>query len=231
MISSISHDLRTHVDHYSRTRLKSLLDGAMKRPEQLRTILADCHAQHQTGHTAHRRYAKSNRGRTTTILLFPFQSMYVTISWIGQGMLNFSHPGRAYSSTFTSWMNATRERIWSSIRNGCPRFSTILSRTVFAFTFTGGVITVRAEIAEHTVTVEISDTGKGFSKVDLEHMFDRFYQGDTSRSEIGHSGLGLYTAKTLVEKRRGTITAGNNPDGGAYVRFTIREHDISKDKM
>lgn len=53
-------------------------------------------------------------------------------------------------------------------------------------------------------------------------VFARFYRADKARGQAeGHSGLGLYIAKRLVESHGGWIKAGNAEDGGAVVTFAI----------
>ncbi|NUU74079.1 HAMP domain-containing sensor histidine kinase [Paenibacillus xylanilyticus] len=64
--------------------------------------------------------------------------------------------------------------------------------------------------------VTVCDTGPGFTEADLQHLFDQFYHGHQ-----GQTGLGLFTAKRIVEKHGGTINAGNLPKGGACITFTL----------
>lgn len=66
--------------------------------------------------------------------------------------------------------------------------------------------------------ITVTDNGKGISKEDLPHIFDRLYQCDHSRSMQGN-GLGLSIAKELVNAHGGTITASSTP--GAGTTFTI----------
>ena len=93
------------------------------------------------------------------------------------------------------------------------------------FTPEGGKIEWSVIVEEKQIIFDMMDTGKGFSDLDLWRMFDKFYSGDPSRSleqgQEGHSGLGLYTAKLLVEKHGGQIEAGNRVEGGARVIITI----------
>jgi len=90
------------------------------------------------------------------------------------------------------------------------------------FTPAEGIIEWSIYVEEKQVTFEMKDTGSGFSEQDLRRMFERFYSGDPSRSQkMGHSGLGLYTAKRLVEKHGGRIEAGNRTEGGAWMRITV----------
>lgn len=61
--------------------------------------------------------------------------------------------------------------------------------------------------------IKIWDTGTGFSKEDIPHLFERFYRGKNAKS--GGIGIGLPLAKALIESQNGTITAGNLAGGGA----------------
>jgi signal transduction histidine kinase len=89
-----------------------------------------------------------------------------------------------------------------------------------SFTPEQGKIIFKARIEDHTIHFTVSDSGPGFSEKDLNHLFKKFYKGDDSRSrEKGHSGLGLYIARSIIERTGGTIEAYNMPDGGACLNF------------
>ena len=66
--------------------------------------------------------------------------------------------------------------------------------------------------------LRIHDSGPGFSKEDLFHLFDRFYRGKNDKTS-GY-GIGLALAKSVIIGQGGTITAGNHPDG--MTVFSIR---------
>jgi two-component system, OmpR family, sensor histidine kinase BaeS len=86
----------------------------------------------------------------------------------------------------------------------------------------GGQIRVKAFQDGRFVRVSISDTGTGITADDREHIFDRFYRVDASRSkETGGTGLGLSIVRALVEAHGGTIQAGSAQDGGAEFTFTL----------
>ena len=67
-----------------------------------------------------------------------------------------------------------------------------------------------------------NDWNHNLSSAELEKLFDRFYRGDSSRSnddgKYGY-GLGLSIAKALAEKNRAQLTVEETPDG--HIRFRV----------
>lgn len=68
--------------------------------------------------------------------------------------------------------------------------------------------------------LSVIDKGPGIAMSDLPRIFDRLYRGDKARSAtvVGY-GLGLALAKEIAEANGATISARNNPEGGA--RFDL----------
>lgn len=87
----------------------------------------------------------------------------------------------------------------------------------------GGKIHILASLtSDHTIQVSVCDSGPGLREEDLEHVFERFYRADRSRTRAsGGSGLGLAVAKALIEAHGGRIWAENAPEGGACFYFTL----------
>lgn len=85
----------------------------------------------------------------------------------------------------------------------------------------GGRIRISGEQVANVVRIQVSDTGKGISKEDLPHLFDRFYQGDDSRAG-SNTGLGLAIAKAWVEAMGGTIGVESNAGEGSTFWFTLK---------
>ncbi|MBR3768231.1 MAG: HAMP domain-containing histidine kinase [Clostridia bacterium] len=82
----------------------------------------------------------------------------------------------------------------------------------------GGKVYVKAENNPLYTEIVITNTGSGFTKEDLPHIFERFYKGkNTSKDSFG---IGLNLARTVIHNQNGTIKAENVPVGGA--RFTIK---------
>lgn len=83
----------------------------------------------------------------------------------------------------------------------------------------GGRITVAARETSLFTEITVSDTGRGFEKEDLPHLFERFYKGKNAAAES--VGIGLALARMVIAEQNGTIRAFNPPGGGACfaVRF------------
>ena len=78
------------------------------------------------------------------------------------------------------------------------------------FTPAGGRVDVRMHVQSGTVSVGVTDTGRGIAPAFLPHVFERFRQEDasTTRESFG-LGLGLSIARHLVELHGGTIDASS----------------------
>jgi two-component system sensor histidine kinase BaeS len=76
--------------------------------------------------------------------------------------------------------------------------------------------------AGRLVQLEVHDSGEGIPAEALDHIFERFYRADTSRSRsAGGTGLGLAIARQLVEAHGGRLEAANHPQGGAVFTLSL----------
>ena len=83
----------------------------------------------------------------------------------------------------------------------------------------GGSVKIRLYKSKSGDTVfTITDRGSGLSEDTKKHLFDKFYQGDSSHKEEGN-GLGLALVKKILDLEGGSILAENMPEGGC--RFTV----------
>jgi histidine kinase len=101
---------------------------------------------------------------------------------------------------------------------------TNLAGNALQYTPEGGRVTMAARRINGEVQVSISDTGIGIPSEHLDHIFDRFYRVDKSRSRQagGGSGIGLTIARALVEAQGGRIWVESaGPDRGTLFVFTL----------
>jgi len=83
----------------------------------------------------------------------------------------------------------------------------------------GGKIVVAVGRTGAEVFLSVSDNGQGITEEERSHVFERFYRADRARGRGGF-GLGLPTARAIVEAHGGRIEVESAPGRGS--RFTIR---------
>ncbi|MDO8366983.1 MAG: ATP-binding protein [Saprospiraceae bacterium] len=92
------------------------------------------------------------------------------------------------------------------------------------FTGPGGSVVLLTSQLENNgqpvLSLRVSDTGIGIPEDQLAHIFDRFYQADSSHTRKGEgTGIGLTLTKELVEMMGGSITVASSPGEG--TTFTL----------
>jgi len=94
-----------------------------------------------------------------------------------------------------------------------------LFSNAFKFTDAGGRVSVSLTAAEGFAVIQVKDTGCGMSAEVGTHIFEKFYQGDTSHSIQGN-GLGLALVKRIIDIMQGEIAVESTPGEGST--FTVR---------
>jgi signal transduction histidine kinase len=83
----------------------------------------------------------------------------------------------------------------------------------------GGIeVTLRGE--KRFAVIKVADDGMGIAKEQLEKIWQRFYQGDSSRSGGEGLGLGLAMVKQIAELHGGSVSAESEPGRGST--FTVK---------
>ena len=82
----------------------------------------------------------------------------------------------------------------------------------------GGIVRVRLFRHRKELIFTVDDEGKGLSEEAYSHIFDKFYQEDSSHKEEGN-GLGLTLVKKILDIEDGDIYAENLEEKGC--RFTV----------
>lgn len=103
--------------------------------------------------------------------------------------------------------------VWDNLISNAVKFSPI-----------DGKVTIRLKKRGEEVVFYVQDQGPGISKEAQRHIFDKFYQADSSHKEEGN-GLGLALVKKILSLEEGSICVENCAEHGC--RFTV----ILKDKI
>jgi two-component system sensor histidine kinase GlrK len=86
------------------------------------------------------------------------------------------------------------------------------------FTPSGGLVRVSFGADGERLSIEVADTGCGIPQDQLDHIFDKYYQG---RGSHGGPGLGLAIAKAGVEAHGGRIDVSSRVERGTRFRMTL----------
>jgi len=93
------------------------------------------------------------------------------------------------------------------------------------FTEPGGAVSLSVKTEGEMAVVSVSDTGCGISPEIGAHIFEKFYQGDTSHATQGN-GLGLALVKRVVDIDEGEIEVSSEPGRGST--FTVKLRSVTE---
>ena len=88
------------------------------------------------------------------------------------------------------------------------------------FSKDGGGISVKAEVKDGELLVQVTDQGIGIPEEAMPHLFERFYRAEDSMAR-GGAGLGLYISKQIIEAHGGRIWAESKVGKGSTFSFTL----------
>ncbi|MDE6189739.1 MAG: HAMP domain-containing histidine kinase [Clostridia bacterium] len=99
-------------------------------------------------------------------------------------------------------------------------WNNLLSNAI-KFTESGGKISVYLKKTDGGAVVTVADTGCGISSETGEHIFEKFYQGDTSHAQEGN-GLGLALVKKVIDLIGGSISVSSEVNKGTAFAVTLK---------
>ena len=105
---------------------------------------------------------------------------------------------------------AMMRHVWDNLISNAVKFSP-----------DGGTVKLRLSRDPGRLVFTVEDQGPGLSEEAQKHIFDKFYQADTSHKQEGN-GLGLALVKRILTIEKGQITAFNIPEGGCRITVTLR---------
>ena len=89
------------------------------------------------------------------------------------------------------------------------------------FTPRDGEITLKANLMDNALNIEVQDTGPGMSKQEQDRIFEPYQRMSADKGRLGGLGLGLALCKRLVELHGGQIWVKSRPGKGATFGFSL----------
>lgn len=103
------------------------------------------------------------------------------------------------------------KQVWINLLDSAVKFSD-----------PGSTVAITLNQNRNTVACSITNYGHNIPEKDIPKLFEKFYQGDSSRTTAGN-GLGLAICKRIIELHGGTILLTENTGGKTTFRVTLQQ--------
>lgn len=98
---------------------------------------------------------------------------------------------------------AMLEQVWLNLLDNAIKHSPV-----------GSCISIKMQLKSEMLCISIADKGEGMTDEVQKHIFEKFYQGDSSHKSEGN-GLGLALVKRIIELSKGAVTVKSKPGHGS----------------
>lgn len=147
----------------------------------------------------------------------PERECYDLCRQLGECLLNFEQTWEKKSIKIEAEME---DEVWIEADEGLMELVwNNLFSNAFKFTEANGTVAIKQERDEEGIKVMISDSGCGMNEEVKKHLFDKFYQGDTSHATEGN-GLGMALVLRILQLMEYKIEVDSEPKKG--TTFTVR---------
>ncbi len=216
-INNFSHEFKTPITSLGGFADLLLEDEAMPAEERRQYLQIISSESHRLAALANSILALS-RVETQTILTenepFPLaeqlrqSALMVEQKWSGKKKIVLTVETPEDDFCILNGNEAMLKEVWVNLLDNAFKFSP-----------EGGAVSLTLQNKPAAVKVTVTDHGSGMDEATKAHIFDQFYQGDTSHKTEGN-GLGLAMAQKIVALHKGTITVDTAPGRG--TTFTVQ---------
>ena len=151
------------------------------------------------------------------------------VGFIDDLMHTFDYSAKQKKIHFLFEHSMKQLQVWVDLNNFDKVMLNVLSNA-FKFTPNNGEIIVRLSTGSgdkrlsvnEYFEIRVIDNGIGVDMNNIERIFDRFYQVDTTQKDAKGTGVGLHLSRQLVELHHGIIYAEKRNDNSRGIAFVIR---------
>jgi signal transduction histidine kinase len=150
-------------------------------------------------------------------LAFKFQKASIN-NILLEAIDNFYYSNFDYKLEYENKVDLSKDYIYGDSDRLTQVFVNLLNNAA-RFSVSGSKIEVSLNEKDRDLIVKVRDYGKGIIKADLPKIFDKFYKGKNSKPD--GLGIGLYLAKTIIDRHKGTISVNSKIHKGTTITVTL----------
>lgn len=215
--SDVSHELRTPLTAIKMESEVALMNPSINKQE-LKTVITSSLEEINKLDTLINNLLRLSRLETDELRS---EFINVSIKEVINDSLKIVEPKRRIRAI--KIINTVQDHTLKGDKTSLIQLLVILLDNAIKYSPDKSTIKISTSYDNHKFNIMIKDEGKGIEKISLEHIFDRFYQVDNSRSksdEYGY-GLGLSIAKTIAEIHAGSITISSRLNHGTTATIIL----------